>query len=112
MILRQRLLPELPRLSETFLGTTKATYDAVNMRDADTITTGEFTYISIKQGLKKCVNVDARQDGIVKLHFNCDGLPLSTLSYKKAWPILSKVHDHLFWLFMLEDLSHFTDENI
>lgn len=65
------------------------------MRDADSITASEFTYIEIEQGFKKCVNLDAHQNSIVKLQFNCDGLPLLTSNYKSAWPILCKVHSHL-----------------
>ncbi|KAF7998478.1 hypothetical protein HCN44_010848, partial [Aphidius gifuensis] len=95
IIMRQRLLPELPHSSKTFLGTTRATYHIVDMQDADRKTIGKFTYLGVEQGLKKYINTAAHETGTVELQFNCDGLPLSHSSCKTAWPILCKVHNHL-----------------
>ncbi|KAJ8664819.1 hypothetical protein QAD02_006481 [Eretmocerus hayati] len=55
VILRRRLLPELPASSKTFLQTSSAYYVIEEMLDADNLL-GEFVYFGIEEGLQACIN--------------------------------------------------------
>lgn len=89
-ILRTRLLPELPKSSKTFLQTRGATYDIQEMEAADN-SVGEFVYLGIANGLKKCIREDLYENDKILLQVNVDGVPLFKSSKKQFWPILCKV---------------------
>ncbi|KAJ8673566.1 hypothetical protein QAD02_004828 [Eretmocerus hayati] len=75
-ILRERLLPELPACSKTFLRTNDADYVIEEMTDADSLP-GEFVYFGVEQGLKACVNPQLHTDNsVLDLDFNIDGVKI------------------------------------
>lgn len=87
LILRKRLLPDLPKTAKTFLQTTKAQYDIeINEQDAS-----EFVYFGISEQLKRIVNPLLHNDHIIHLLVNVDGLQLFKSSCKQFWPILCQV---------------------
>ncbi|KAJ8665422.1 hypothetical protein QAD02_007084 [Eretmocerus hayati] len=89
-ILRQRLLPELPACSKTFLGTGNAQYVIEEMTDADNLP-GEFVYLGLKQGLEACVNPDLHANEILEIDLNIDGVKIKKSSQKTMWPGLCRV---------------------
>lgn len=87
LILRKRLLPDLPKTAKTFLQTMKAQYDIeINEQDAS-----EFVYFGISEQLKRIVNPSLHNDHIIHLLVNVDGLQLFKSSSKQFWPILCQV---------------------
>lgn len=90
-ILRRRLLPNLPKSSKTFLGTSSSKYNIVQMEDADG-SMGEFVYFGIEVHLKECVNVIAHKNKVLELQISCDGLRLVNSGYQELWPISCKIH--------------------
>lgn len=89
-ILRKRLLPQLPKSSITFLNTSKATYNTKVMKGMkDCI--GEYVYLGIHNGLKRCVDPNVHGDNPIYLQINVDGASLYHSSTKQLWPILCKV---------------------
>uniref|UniRef100_A0ABD2WD33 Uncharacterized protein n=1 Tax=Trichogramma kaykai TaxID=54128 RepID=A0ABD2WD33_9HYME len=89
-ILNQRLLPELPETSKTFLKTSSSKYIVESMIGGDDCE-GEFTYLSILEGLKVCLNPDLHKNNLIKLDFNIDGVKIKKPSPKTLWPILCRV---------------------
>ncbi|KAJ8670772.1 hypothetical protein QAD02_002031 [Eretmocerus hayati] len=89
-ILRQRLLPQLPKTAKTFLGTTRAVYQIEVMTDSKNCD-GEFAYLGIEEGLKSCINVDLHPNHIILLDFNVDGLKLKKSSPRSMWAHFCKV---------------------
>ncbi|XP_046472738.1 uncharacterized protein [Neodiprion pinetum] len=55
VILRRRLLPELPKTAKTFLRTSAVAYDIQDMEDYDG-NMGQFVYFGIAERLRACVN--------------------------------------------------------
>ncbi|KAJ8666058.1 hypothetical protein QAD02_007720 [Eretmocerus hayati] len=90
-ILRQRLLPGLPKNSKTFLGTNKAKYNIRSMTDSRG-EEGEFVYMGIAEGLKACLNVHAHLTRVIDLMLNIDGVKIHKSSQMTMWPILCKIH--------------------
>ncbi|KAJ8677063.1 hypothetical protein QAD02_012850 [Eretmocerus hayati] len=90
-ILRQRLLPQLPKNSKTFLGTTKAKYNIRIMTDSRN-EAGEYVYMGVAEGLKACLNVNAHPTREIKLDFNIDGVKIHKNSQMTMWPILCKIY--------------------
>jgi len=89
-ILRKRLILELPKSSKTFLGTTSADYQIIEMEDYSTDIAGEFIYMGISVGLE--FSITNLHEGNIELIINIDGLPLTRSSGKCFWPILCKIH--------------------
>ncbi|KAJ8668022.1 hypothetical protein QAD02_009685 [Eretmocerus hayati] len=89
-ILRQRLLPQLPKTAKTFLGTTKAVYEIEIMMDSKNCD-GEFAYFGIEEWLKAYINVNLHPDFIIHLDFNIDGLKLHKSSPLSMWAHFCKV---------------------
>ncbi|XP_011862876.1 PREDICTED: uncharacterized protein LOC105559276, partial [Vollenhovia emeryi] len=90
LILRKRLLPNLPKSSKTFLNT-KNNYKISKILNEKQEPVGEFVYFGIEEGLRLCVNTNLHPNREIKLQFNVDGLPLFNSSKKQFWPILCKV---------------------
>lgn len=91
-ILRGELIPSLPKSSKTLLQTVSASYCIIEMEDNGIMSSpGQFAYLGIEDGLKRCVNPDTH-NGTIELLFNVDGLPISGSSGKSFWPILCKIH--------------------
>ena len=90
-ILRPTLIPELPKCAKTFLGTSGAQYNIIQMMDKKG-SMGEFTYFGIAKGLKMCINVDLHPDNEIQLQINVDEVPLVKSGYQEFCPILCKVH--------------------
>jgi len=93
LILRRRLIPNLPATSKTFLKTKSANYQIKDFRSNNNTIIGEFIYFGIAAGLQRCVNKEVHLRDILDLQINCDGLPLYKSSTKQFWPILCKVHN-------------------
>lgn len=91
LILRRRLIPDLPKCSKTFLGTNRAEYNIIPMKDKAG-PMGQFVYLGLKKGLLNCVNTQLHPNNHIELQFNCDGVPLVKSGNQTFWPILCKVH--------------------
>ncbi|KAJ8674154.1 hypothetical protein QAD02_005416 [Eretmocerus hayati] len=89
-ILRERLLPELPASSKTFLYTGTANYSIEDMKDSHGLD-GEFAYLGIKNGLEACLNPDLHEDGKILLDINADGVKIKKSSKKNLWPVMIRV---------------------
>uniref|UniRef100_A0ABD2WAF9 Transposase domain-containing protein n=1 Tax=Trichogramma kaykai TaxID=54128 RepID=A0ABD2WAF9_9HYME len=89
-ILNKRLLPQLPSSSKTFLKTLSSKYVIECMKGSDDCE-GEFTYMSILEGLEVCLNHNLHKNNIIELDFNIDGAKTKKCSPKSLWPILCKV---------------------
>lgn len=85
-ILRQRLLPNLPKCAKTFLHTNEAHY-LVETLDDDS----EFVYFGMKENLQRIININVHENHDISLVFNVDGLSLFKSSSKQFWPILANV---------------------
>lgn len=92
-ILRRRLIPNLPATSKTFLKTESIDYQIKEFRSSDGTIIGEFVYLGIAAGLRRCVNKEIHLTDVLDLQINCDGLPLYKSSAKQFWPILCKVYN-------------------
>lgn len=90
VILRQRLLPTLPKCGKTFLKTADAKYNLIQMEDSNQ-EMGEFVYFGIATALQDCVNVDLHEDKILQLLFNIDGITMTKSGINDMWVILGKV---------------------
>ena len=90
-ILRARLLTTLPKSSKTFLGTSGAKYEIIEIEDENS-TMGEFVYFGIAAGFKDCINVDIHENNLLELEFACNGLRLVDFDYQELWPFVCKVH--------------------
>ncbi|KAJ8684959.1 hypothetical protein QAD02_020752 [Eretmocerus hayati] len=90
-ILRERVLPDLPASSKTFLQTTSANYLIEVMTDGDNLP-GEFVYFGIEPGLQACVNPCLHEDLVLDLDFNIDGVKIKNSSSKQLWPCLCRVY--------------------
>lgn len=88
LILRRRLLPDLPKTAQTFLKTTSAQYTIVTWAE------GEFVYFGLEEGLRNCIDIRLHKEKI-KLKINFDGLPLYKSSNEQFWPILVQPHHKL-----------------
>lgn len=64
-ILRQNLLPTLPRTTKTFLRTVNAQYNIIEMNDSKG-KVGQFVYFRIKQGLESCTNPELHHNGKIE----------------------------------------------
>jgi hypothetical protein len=91
-ILRNRLLPELPKSSKTFLKTTFATYEIEEFVNCDGEVSGQFVYFGIANHLRRCVNTHLHKENLLYLQCNVDEVPLFKSSSQQLWPILCKVH--------------------
>lgn len=91
MILRRRLLPELPKSSKTFLKTSSAKYTIIPM-DGSYGDAGEYVYFGLKKGLERCINVDIHTSNRIELLIDVDGLPMSKSGIKHMWVNACKVH--------------------
>jgi len=82
LILRRRLISNLPAISKIFLKT-KSTYQIKEFRSNNNTIIGEFIYFGIAAGLQRCVNKEVHLRNILNLQINCDGLPLYKSSTKQ-----------------------------
>ncbi|KAJ8667446.1 hypothetical protein QAD02_009109 [Eretmocerus hayati] len=87
LILRERLLPQLPKTAKTYLGTTDAVYVVKPMIDSK-YCEGEYAYLGLEEGLQACINVDLHPNHIIELDFNIDNLKL----HKKNGIIIEGQH--------------------
>ncbi|XP_043473415.1 uncharacterized protein LOC122505698 [Leptopilina heterotoma] len=90
-ILRNRLIPELPKTAKTFLGTSTANYQIQEMSDSDG-TMGEYVYFGIRRGLEECLDPNIHIKSTVFLQVNVDGISLSNSGQKGFWVISGKVY--------------------
>lgn len=89
-ILRE-VIPILPKSSKTFLRTSDARYNIIEMDDAKG-NKGQFVYFNIQKYLEKCINPAIHSDNLIQLTVSCDGVPLSKSGYKEFWVMSGKVH--------------------
>ena len=78
-ILRERLLPSLPKTSKTFLRTVDAKYNIIAMEDGKG-GVGQFIYFGIKERLEVCINPEIHAVKIIELQVSADGVPLKKSS--------------------------------
>lgn len=90
LILRKRLLPQLPKSSVTFLNTTGAIYNIKAMKGVGN-SIGEYVYLGIENGLNGCVDPKVHTNDSILLQINVDGASPYDSSTKQLWPILCKV---------------------
>lgn len=90
-ILRQNLIPNLPKSTKTCLSTTKPKYIIEEMEGRDG-SAGEFVYFTIKKGLEKYIDPAVFTNEVIELKFCIDGLPLNKSGYNHLWPILCQIH--------------------
>lgn len=90
-ILRRKLLPSLPRSSQTFLHANTAAYDVREMEDCSN-TPGQYVYFGVERGLQSCINTQVHSKNSLELQINVDGFKLFKSSTKCMWPILVKIH--------------------
>lgn len=58
VILRKKLITDLPKSAKTFLETSTANYEIIDMEDNDSINpNGQFVYFSITEKLQQIINV-------------------------------------------------------
>ena len=65
-------------------------YDIMNMRK------GKFSYLSVSDNLKFCIDEGFLTSGKINLKFNFDGLPLFRSSFMNVWPILMIIENCAF----------------
>lgn len=90
-ILRQRVLPGLPKSSKTLLKTSEGKYTIIEMQDANG-ETGKFVYFGIKKYLEKCIDIAIHRNENIELIVNVDGMPITISGIKSMWVTLCKVH--------------------
>ena len=90
-ILRIRLLTNLPKSSKTFLRTSGAKYNIIQMEDGNG-SMGEFVYFGLEEGLRDCINIDIHKNDVIELEVGSDGLRLVDSGYQELWPLAGKVH--------------------
>ncbi|XP_043468096.1 uncharacterized protein LOC122502220 [Leptopilina heterotoma] len=122
LILRRRLMPELPKTASTFLNV-KSKFNIKSMKSS-LYNTAEFVYFGLAKGLASCFNPLLHPDGTIFLDINIDGAPLYKSSSKEFWPILCRIHypdDNVYAPFPVaiylgtgkpQDLDLFLDEFI
>lgn len=86
-ILRKRLLPELPKSTKTFLGTSAAEYKIQKFDD-----TSEFVYFGVTPYLTRNLYITKYNAERLELLINFDGIPLFNSSSKQFWPILGMIY--------------------
>lgn len=123
LILRRRLMPQLPKTASTFLNV-KTNFNIKSMTTSSLYKTAEFVYFGVSKGLASCFNPLLHPDGIIYLDINIDGAPLWKSSSMEFWPILCRVHyphDNIYAPFPVaiylgsgkpQDLDLFFDEFI
>ncbi|XP_043480336.1 uncharacterized protein LOC122510016 isoform X2 [Leptopilina heterotoma] len=89
-ILRQRLLPSLPKSSKTFLKTSDSRYNIIDMEGMNG-EMGEFVYFGLESGLKNCVNVDLHPENIINLQIFIDGMQLTKSGHLELFVTLCKI---------------------
>jgi len=95
-ILRKNLITALPHSSTTFLRTSEAEYEIVDMKDNDNVyQNGQFVYFGISTKLQEIIESEFYQDDVIRLLINVDGMPLSGSGSTSFWPILCKIYYHL-----------------
>lgn len=72
LILRRRLIPQLPKTATTFLNV-KTNFNIKSMTNC-LYKTAEFVYFGLGKGLASCFNSVLHSDGIIYLHINIDEL--------------------------------------
>ena len=90
-ILRQRVMPLLPKAAKTFLNTNGVRYNIRSFGVIDNLDGGEQAYLGIAVFLRQIINIRLHNERVLDLLFNIDGLPLYKSSSKQFWPILCKV---------------------
>lgn len=92
-ILRQRLLPTLPKSSKTCLDSNKAIYNIIEMQNSHG-GVGKFVYYGIVEGIEKCVKPELHPTNIIELIVNVDGLPITKSGTEEFWPISGNIFFH------------------
>ncbi|XP_051154440.1 uncharacterized protein LOC127277382 [Leptopilina boulardi] len=90
LILRRRLMPQLPKTASTFLNL--KTDFCIKPMTTSLYKNAEFVYFGIAKGLASCFNPSLHPDEIIYLDINIDGAPLWKSSSNEFWPILCRVH--------------------
>lgn len=88
VILRVRLLRDLPKSAKTFLKTEEVNY---SVRKFDATGDSEFVYFGATEYFQKTVNPSLHSDGIIELVINVDELQVFKSSSRQFWPILFKM---------------------
>ena len=91
LILRRRILPDLPKTSKTFLETSTTKYTIVEMEDFHG-DIGQFVYFGLQKGLIRCVDPGTHTSNIIELLVSGDEMPLTKSGYKDLWVTSVKVH--------------------
>lgn len=91
IILRERLIPTLPKCGKTFMRTADAKYNLVDMEDANK-EMGQFVYFGISNALENCVNVDLHEEKSLQLIFNIDAITMTESGINDMWVITGKIH--------------------
>ncbi|XP_063971900.1 uncharacterized protein LOC135159792 [Diachasmimorpha longicaudata] len=88
-IFGERLLPQLPKSSKTFLKTTSVKY---NIEIFDRGNNSEFVYFEIAESLKRIINPKLHEKNEIYLLIHVDGTSPYKSSDTQFWPILGKVY--------------------
>lgn len=91
MILRRRVLTDLPKSAKTLLQTSSAQYNIIEMEDGNG-DMGEFVYFSLRKGIEKCLDPETYRSNIIELTVNADGVPLTKSGGKELWTLAAKIH--------------------
>lgn len=90
LILRQRLLPELPKTSKTFLNLNFNYHIKKIENDNQEMS---YVYFGLEGSLLNVINPDLHKNNQIDLQFNVDSMSLFKSSNVQFWPILVKVFD-------------------
>lgn len=91
LILRRRLLPNLPKTATTFLGLNKVKFNILTVENSF-YKSAQFVYFGIAKGLAMCFNHELHVDRFIYLDINIDGAALYKSSANQFWPILCRIH--------------------
>lgn len=96
-ICRRHWLPDLPKSSKTFLGTSRASYNIPPMESACG-KKGEFVYFGVGKGIEACIELIVYSERTIHLKFSVDGLPISKSDNTQLCPILCQVdHNQIYY---------------
>lgn len=92
-ILKDRLLPEIPKSCKTLLDTVKWKYTIVNIPDCKK-GNGEFAYFGLRNSIVQSIDSSLFQSNDIQLILHVDGVKIFQSSSKSMWPISCKIfHD-------------------
>ncbi|XP_033212134.1 uncharacterized protein LOC117169737 [Belonocnema kinseyi] len=83
-------MPNLPKSSKTFLGTSQARYEVEQMKN-NIDGKGTFAYFGIANGLQRCVNEKLHKNGIIEIRIHADEAPVTKSGTEHLWILAGKV---------------------